>query len=216
MAAGGSSATGGVGGSGTGGSAGVSGGTTGGAGGLDSGADAPDVIDGGLMCQSTDAGADASEGEWRDWAAGVCRACPASPIGCAQLLGPPVSVVDFATRQATVHVAEGTAEVTSGSAVVRYRYLTEDNATFEQLVTLPIQVSENTITIDLAGEIPPDIQSAFVQLDLTLTDACGRTTRSWTVDGKSLVFDLPIGGVESVADASRPPVVGSCAIIRPE
>jgi hypothetical protein len=142
-------------------------------------------VDASVDASTTDGGATPDAGQqlvcapradggasWRDFAAGVCKACPASSyVGCSDLIGGGASF-DLATRVLTVHVTPGLAEVVSASLQFDPQYYLPDGGFGSGARTAPGTPRGNTITWDLAPLIPGTL-TAIYNGYLTLTDACG-------------------------------------------
>jgi hypothetical protein len=198
---------------GTNGASGTGAGTGGSAGSIDA---APDVVadvndagpadvvadttEGGLECSPREAGAEGG-GTWRDFAAGVCKACPTSPLSCTDLLGPPTSVFDTRTGIATIHLAPGRAEIVSGTWTLNYQGETEGGS-IVGTTTVAFQVNGNTLTANVKQAItdPVDSVSRVHESDILLDDACGVRHQA-SNSGSSLDFSLTSDGGETLFTA---------------
>jgi hypothetical protein len=143
--------------------------------------------DGGVASEAGDAGA---LGQWRDFAAGVCRPCPGTDLECDHLLGPPVPTFDVATSTLTMHLAAGTAEIVSADFRASYVGTSPDGGTARGTASTSATVRGNTITVDLSGEIPAGTRELSFGV-FTVTDACGNSSRNGDDSGATVVTLTP-------------------------
>jgi hypothetical protein len=131
--------------------------------------------DAGSATGSADAGdaAAAALGEWRDFAANACVACPSREIFCDDL-GGPQATFDFATGALRLNLSPGVAEVVSGTIQLDL-YAIGDAGFSSRNVTASLTVNGNTLTADFAGDLPPGLYSVYIT-DLVIRDSCGGTT----------------------------------------
>lgn len=104
--------------------------------------------------------------EWKDFAAGACRTCPAAELFCEDLVLDPPASYDPETRLLTLHVAPGKSEIVSASLL--YYYFDGEGY---PLVTTPAVIDENQLSIPIAPEVGEDIH--FLDADLAIQDGCG-------------------------------------------
>jgi hypothetical protein len=113
--------------------------------------------------------------EWRDFAAGVCKSCPAATPHCSDLLAAPGPSYDATTRVLTLHVTPGTTQIVSAGFTFDYEYALQDGGTGRGHGTLSAKIDENTLQWDLSKVAPASTfnveNGAFM-----LTDACGTTS----------------------------------------
>jgi hypothetical protein len=109
--------------------------------------------------------------QWRDFAAGACKACPGAYLGCNQLIGGGASF-DLASRVLTLHVAPGLAQVVSASLQANLNYALPDGGFSSPTRTVQGTPQRNAITFDLAPFIPGTLTSMYNGY-VTVTDACG-------------------------------------------
>jgi hypothetical protein len=111
-------------------------------------------------------------GYWRDFAAGVCRVCPAATLTCEDLLASPGPVYDPATRRLTVKVTPGVTEVVTAEFGVNSRF-DGDGGTYFESSSVPASVDRNTLTVELSSAF--NEATNFFRGWFTVTDACGQT-----------------------------------------
>ncbi len=164
---------------GTGGSAG-SGGGTGGSGG------------GALVCEPRfDPGAAGAAGttdggpngyKWRDWANQACADCVGTTLGCADF-DEFTSSYDRTTRRLTIVLKPGLAELVE--ATLEHVHWYDEANGGEEYAYLPMQISGNTLTVELPSTIPTSA-SRLSLITLAVTDACGVSS---SIDGPPLASD---------------------------
>jgi hypothetical protein len=144
----------------------------------------------------SDAG-DAKISQWRDYSTGVCRACPATPVGCQELLGAPGPKYDPVTRVLTLYVKPGYAEVVSSTSQWNYYYKLSDGGNAAGNATVVGIAPGDRVIFDLSKVAPPGTYS-LRNTGFTTVDACGYTTPD---TGDYMTVDLipnPDGGAPLV------------------
>jgi len=144
--------------------------------GMDAGADAAlDVDGGGVDAGGVDAGAaDAGEtcpaGQWRDYVAGSCNVCPATPIDCLTGVDTTTATTFFDPPSGIFHIklTSGLAQVVAGTLTLR---LANAGGTID--VPVPITPAHDIVIASAAAVLSDPTITAIALVSLQLVDACG-------------------------------------------
>jgi hypothetical protein len=121
----------------------------------------------------TDAGGDAGcgtgvcrTGEWRDYASNMCKACPGGVLQCTNV----TSSWDEMSKILSFELVPGTADVSSGSAVITVGTCTGGSAPDATEVTLPLAASGNLLVAN--GSLGAPTKRPCGRITLNLRDVC--------------------------------------------
>ena len=153
-------------------------------------------IDAALACNLLDAGVDASGfdasalvcpvGQWRDFAATTCKACPSAQTTCATITrgaldageaGSPDWFLNFSAQQQriTTTVAPGTAQIVYATATAAIGSCFSANGVASSTVDVPVSINGNEL-VSTFPSMPVDGSAATITpcgtLTYTLVDAC--------------------------------------------
>ncbi len=158
--------------------------------------DASVPLDAALACNLLDAGVDASGfdaaalvcpiGQWRDFAATTCKACPSAQTTCATITrglldageaGSPDWSINYAALQQKIitTVAPGTAQIVYATATAAVGSCFSADGTASNTVDVPVSINGNELVSTFPSQ-PVDGAAATLTpcgtLTYTLVDAC--------------------------------------------
>jgi hypothetical protein len=131
--------------------------------------------------------------QWRDVAAGVCKACPATAVSCADLLAAPGPSYDPASRILTLHVTPGLTELVGVNLQYSADFTRQDGGAAFFNGAASARVRGNTMTFDFSRQLPES--TYFIgNGSLSFKDACGTATTDNNYDFRINVTQNPDGG----------------------
>lgn len=136
--------------------------------------------------------------QWRDVAAGVCKACPATAVSCVDLLAAPGPSYDPALRILTLHVTPGLTELTGADLRYSADFTLPDGGPGVSNQVTAARVRGNIVTWDFSSQLPASTR--FIgNGSLSFKDACETLTTDNNYDFRINVTANPDGGKNLVS-----------------